>query len=230
MGDRRGPERVGVFIDGFNLYHGVRDATGHASLWLDIHKLCSSLLRPNQVIQQIHYFTAPVRNNNESMARQVTYWQALEAHCPDVQIHRGRFQEKTAECLSCHNAWRTYEEKESDVAIACELLMAAVKGDIDVAFLVSADSDFVPAIKAAKQVNPRLRVVAAMPPRRNSSELKKACNASFQIGKAKIRQAQLPDVVQRKKGTVKRPDYWASKTDEAATPGQLQKLVKRFGR
>ena len=33
-------ERVAAYIDGFNLYYGMKDAFGRKYLWLDVEALC----------------------------------------------------------------------------------------------------------------------------------------------------------------------------------------------
>jgi len=40
--------RVTVYIDGFNLYFGLRDQYGRKYLWLDLQALAESLLRAGQ--------------------------------------------------------------------------------------------------------------------------------------------------------------------------------------
>ena len=62
----------------------------------------------------------------------------------------------------------------------------------------------------AKQLNPEMFVTAAFPPKRYSAELKKLMPASFPIGMAKLRGAQLPDVVDDPHRGIswKRPAKW----------------------
>ncbi len=49
-----GAERLIVYIDGFNLYHGLHDAAGNRLLWLDIVKLATTL-RPRSALVQVKY-------------------------------------------------------------------------------------------------------------------------------------------------------------------------------
>mgnify|MGYP006892872337 CR=1 FL=1 len=41
-------ERVIAYIDGFNLYFGMKQGGWNDSLWLNVQKLASSLLKPSQ--------------------------------------------------------------------------------------------------------------------------------------------------------------------------------------
>ena len=58
------PERLLVYVDGFNLYHGMHDEYGHKYLWLDVVKLARAL-RPRsqsgagQVLHRIGAQPAP---------------------------------------------------------------------------------------------------------------------------------------------------------------------------
>jgi hypothetical protein len=94
-------QRVKAYVDGFNLYHGLKDKHGRKYLWLDLQELVFRLLKPGQRLIEVQYFTARVRNQPESEQRQATYLDALAAHCPRVNVVQGRFQEKTHECWSC---------------------------------------------------------------------------------------------------------------------------------
>jgi hypothetical protein len=56
------PILVTFVIDGFNLYHSIRDIereTGANCLWLDVHSLCTTLvsssLGPGHALEAMHY-------------------------------------------------------------------------------------------------------------------------------------------------------------------------------
>lgn len=55
-------ERIIGYIDGFNLYFGMK-TNGNNTLWLNSQALIYSLLKPNQELVHINYFTSRVRNN-----------------------------------------------------------------------------------------------------------------------------------------------------------------------
>lgn len=200
-------ERVAAYIDGFNLYYGIRQH-GRRFLWLDLEGLVRSLLKPQQQLVAVRYFTARVRNDPPAEQRQQTYLNALSAHSGLVDIRQGRFQQKTKMCRSCSNAWYEYEEKETDVSLCVSLLEDGVNGVFDTALIVSADSDMSPAIRALKRLVPGVKVLAALPPNRRSAVLGQVCDATFPIGLARVRQAQLPQVVMAGAQPLTRPDHW----------------------
>lgn len=201
--------RVVAYIDGFNLYHGIRDAYGRRFLWLDLQRLCSSLLLDDQELTATRYFTAPVRQDKAALRRQQKFWNALAASCPTLSIELGRFQQKSVACRSCHASWHSYEEKETDVAIATALVEDAARAAFDTALLVSADSDLCPAVRSVKRLHPDGRVVAAFPPRRRSDELRRVVNGSFTIAERKLKSALLPNPVHALDGKLyPRPQRW----------------------
>jgi len=62
-------ERVLAYIDGFNLYFGMREAGFHNCRWLNIRKLITNFLKPHQVLVGIKYFTSRVSNNPDKQKR-----------------------------------------------------------------------------------------------------------------------------------------------------------------
>jgi hypothetical protein len=67
--------RVIVYIDGLNLYYGVLQQVP-AEKWLDVERLCT-LLRPNDDVRLIKYFSAPVAGSADqaesALARMRSY-------------------------------------------------------------------------------------------------------------------------------------------------------------
>ncbi len=198
-----------AYVDGFNLYHGLRDRYGRRYLWLDLEHLVRRM-RPKDRIVAVRYFTALVRDDPASLARQRAYLGALSAHSGAVEIILGRYQQKTVSCRECGNAWTTYEEKETDVNIAVSLVADAAARASDVALIVSADSDLCPAIRTARSSNPSRRMVAAFPPRRSSFEIRTLIPGAFTIAASDLRNSLLPEVVNHEaEGRIyKRPGRW----------------------
>ncbi len=173
------PERVIVYIDGFNLYYGLKQANlGHAR-WLDLGLLSRRILKPNQSLVKTKYFTARVKGRDPGpRKRQAIYLQALETRT-DLEIIYGRFmRKKNGVCHRCGHRWTNWEEKMTDVNIAAHLVADAMGDRIDKAILVSGDSDLAHAIELVK-ASSAVRVVAIFPPQRSSYDLKKVVDASL---------------------------------------------------
>jgi Uncharacterized conserved protein len=199
--------RVIVYVDGFNLSYGRKERYGNRYLWLDLRKLGLHLLRPDQVLVTVRYFTARVRDDPEKFAQQRAYLGALRCQ-PGIDIIFGRFQAKKVRCRCCGSEWTSHEEKKTDVSIAVALLEDGIADRFDTAILVSADSDLCPAVQALGRQRPEARMIAAFPPARHSEELRMSCQAAFTLGEANLRQSQLPQVVERDSATYARPAAW----------------------
>jgi uncharacterized LabA/DUF88 family protein len=201
-------ERVGVYIDGYNLYYGIKAATRRRHLWLDVERLARELLTPNQQLEQVTYFTSRVRSPADSQQRQTTYLDALATHTGAVVVE-GFLQRNQVTCRACGVTTVRIEEKKTDVHIACRMLDDAHRDRIDVALLISGDSDLAPALELVAAV-PGRRIVVAFPPRRNSAELRRvARGAVVHIQEAMLRRSQLPNPVVSATGhDFHRPRYW----------------------
>jgi uncharacterized LabA/DUF88 family protein len=203
-------ERLAVYVDGFNLYHGLHDKWRCRYLWLDLVAL-GRAIRPRSNLVKVKYFTAPVLNAPDAASRQSAYQAALTVHNPGlIEIIQGRYQTKQKTCNGCRRAWTEYEEKETDVNIAVHLVSDAAQGVSDAAIIVSADSDLVPAVEMARTMNPALFIAAAFPPKRYSRELETLMPSSFHIGAPRIKQSQLPQTVtdSNSGNTWSRPQKW----------------------
>ncbi len=201
------PSRVVVYVDGFNLYYGVKQAYGRRYFWLDLQVLAESLLLPGQHLVVVRYFTANSRNDPAGGGRQADYLEALSS-CARVEVNIGRYQEQNMRCHGCGHSWVRYEEKETDVAIATSIVRDAARRSLETAIVVSADSDLLPAMRAAKEMQPTMAVVAAFPPKRHSDAIRNFVTTSFVISERKLRRAQFPMTVTGKTRTVHRPATW----------------------
>ena len=53
-------ERVIAYIDGFNLYYGLKSSGWRRYYWLNIQRLVQNLLKPNQRLILTKYFTSRI--------------------------------------------------------------------------------------------------------------------------------------------------------------------------
>lgn len=200
-------ERVVGYVDGFNVYFGLFEAGFNNCKWLNISKLVNNLLRPNQELIEIKYFTSRVSNNPDKQKRQTTYIEALES--VGIKIYYGNYQSDTTECRLCGNIWPTYHEKMTDVNIATQLLIDAYQDKYDMAMLISGDSDLVPPIKAIHELFNKKRIFVAFPPKRHNSSVALVAKGSMMIGRKKLIDSQFNEEVTKKDGYVlTRPKEW----------------------
>ena len=150
-------QRVIAYIDGFNLYFGLRSKGWKRFYWLNLQKVAQNLLRPNQVLVATKYFTAKVSSPRNKQRRQITYLEALGT-LSDFHIYYGHYLEDQVECWKCGHTYTTHHEKMTDVNVALELLTDAFQNNFDVALLISADGDLVGLVRRIKQLFPHTQV------------------------------------------------------------------------
>jgi hypothetical protein len=206
-----------VYIDGFNLYHGIiRPNRLH---WLNLEAF-ANLLNRGQPVERVLYFTAMVSatpNDQDKAHRQEAYHRALGIACPKVEIIKGQFTthrklQRVASCNTsptCAITVIVRNEKGSDVNLASRLLHDAHMNRFDRAIVVSGDSDLTEPIRlittdVAKPVwvrNPR-----DLP----SQELEDVATDYARIRPAVLQGAQLPDPVTNGIKTYQKPTKWAA--------------------
>lgn len=203
--------RVISYIDGFNLYFGLRDKGWKRYYWLDLVTLSRSLMLPKQSLQATHYFTTRIRsasNNQADKQRQDDYLDAL-ATCKNLSIHYGHYLQKSRQCRKCGSVWPDYEEKMTDVNIAVQLIADAFDDQFDTALIISADSDLTTPVRFVRGRFPQKKVVIAQPPGRNSNQLSRVATTAFQINRKKVQNSQLPKTITTPAGIVlQRPATW----------------------
>jgi uncharacterized LabA/DUF88 family protein len=211
-------QRTTFLVDGFNLYHSVkeasRDLTGASTKWLDLRRFLSSYLPAlgnNAQITEVYYFTALGLHMDArkpgSTARHKQYMDCLTS--TGVRIELGRFKRKTVWCNKCKTDTEHYEEKETDVAISAKLLELFHADACDVAVLVTGDTDLAPAIRAAQRMFPTKLVCVVFPYRRKNKELAQLVTTSIRIKKERYAQNQFPNPVVLPSGRqVSKPRSW----------------------
>jgi len=200
-------ERVVVYIDGFNMYFGMLEAGFEHCRWLNLRCLVNSLLKPDQELIAINYFTSRVSNNPDKQRRQTTYLEALEVE--EIQIYYGHYQRNTIECSRCSNIWASYNEKMTDVRIATQILIDAYQDKYDMAMLISGDSDLVPPINTVHENFKHKRVFVAFPPKRYNNSVAIVAKGSLTIGRKKLVECQFPKEVEKKDGfKLRKPKEW----------------------
>jgi uncharacterized LabA/DUF88 family protein len=202
-------QRVIAYIDGFNLYFGLKSARWQRYYWLNLQLLAQNLLQPGQRLVFTKYFTSRVSYPPEKEKRQSTFIEALET-LSDFRIFYGHYQTNPRRCIKCGNKEMIPNEKMTDVNIAVEMLSDAYQSLFDTALLVSADSDLTAPILAIKDLFPEKRVIVAFPPQRHSAQLKHLGHGFLQIGRANLAKSVFPDKIQKSDGyTLQRPTEWA---------------------
>jgi uncharacterized LabA/DUF88 family protein len=201
--------RVITYIDGFNLYFGLKSQNWERFLWLNVQAVSRNLLKTDQSLAHTKYFTSRVSLPPDKAKRQSTYIDAIQA-LADTSVYFGKYQTNPHTCRKCGHVYNAHSEKMTDVNIAVELLQDAFRDAFDSAILISADSDLIAPIEAVKKLFPTKRVIVACPPGRFSQSLCNASSAFLKIGHGVIAKSQFPDEVRTSTGFIlRRPASWA---------------------
>ena len=203
-----GLKRVSFFIDGFNVYHNLKDDSRyHKFLWLDYRKLSEYYIKSDEIIADIFYFTALAKQRGEKVVkRHRDYIAALKFM--GVETVLGRFKKKERKCKLCKSWYTGNEEKKTDVNLSLRLFVEAYKNTYDKAFIVTNDTDMVPAVEAVKNEfsDKEIGVLVPFGCKEPTKELKTVCDLQVKIFKKAVRESQLPDVLKvSDKYTVIRP-------------------------
>lgn len=200
--------RVIAYVDGYNLYYGLRDKGWKRFYWLNIQATAASLLRPEQTLVGTKYFTTIVKRPLDKNRRQMVFLEALQT-LRDFQIYYGHFLSDTIRCRKCGHTSPTHHEKMTDVNMSVELMADAFQDKFDVALVISADSDLVGPVRAVRRLFAHKRVVVAFPPGRSSDALKNAASAQIFINRDVLAKSIFPDQITKPDGFVlHRPAEW----------------------
>jgi uncharacterized LabA/DUF88 family protein len=201
-------QRVIAYVDGYNLYYGLRTKRWKWFYWLNVQSAARHLLKPHQKLVSTKYFTTVVKQPPDKRKRQAVYLEALRT-LNDFQIFYGHWLSNPITCRKCGHSYRGYHEKMTDVNIAVELMCDAFQEHLDMALLISADSDLVGPVNAIRRLFPQKRVIVAFPPARSSGALKAAAHGYTFIGRNVLSNSLFPDRVTKPDGFVlRRPSEW----------------------
>lgn len=194
-------KRVAVYVDGFNLYHALKDLKEPHLKWLDLWSLSNLLLdSEDQKLAYVKYFSTYAKWQEDRYRRHQLYVEALQVR--GVEFVAGKFKKKSVKCKVCQNEYDVREEKETDVNIGVHLVADALKDRFDRAIVISADTDLNGAVKHTRLEAQSKKISIVTPPKR------KAYNryAQFEIPLKSIRDSLLPDsIISKNNKKIKRP-------------------------
>lgn len=136
-----------IYIDGQNIHHGLADALGLDSRYLNFRKFCEEKIacaEHGKQIVAIKYYSAkyPQERDPVKHSRDADFFKVLE-EAQNIRVVEGKFripQDKTLPPV----------EKGVDVRLATDLIFDAFLSEYEVAYVLSADTDLVPAIRQIK--------------------------------------------------------------------------------
>jgi uncharacterized LabA/DUF88 family protein len=199
-------DRTIFFVDGSNFYNNLKEIGVHANP-IDIEKVAVKLAMGRNIIQIRYYIPELERSAGQAFVANRDLIAFLRTK-PLIHISLGYMQKSeepnpcAAEILEIlpttetgipgrllvllnqltqrHKTITVYEEKGVDVALACDMVEMAIEDRYDLAYLISADGDFFPAVKIAQQRGKR--VFAAGP--KIGIRLQQTCDKAIALPRA----------------------------------------------
>jgi uncharacterized LabA/DUF88 family protein len=165
-------ERVIIFIDGSNLYYGLKHQIGNTHL--DFYKFSKKLAGERHFIRT-YYYNAPVKQeqDRERHINQQKFFSNLYK-TEYLTVRMGRLETRIVKQLIEGKSYDipTWVEKGVDTSIVVDMLSMAYKNIYDTAILVSGDGDFAGALEAIKELGKHAEVAYTS----YSYHLRQACD------------------------------------------------------
>lgn len=172
-------DRAVVFIDGNNWYHSLKNLGLEDLGRLDYGKISRKLLGPRDWIATRYYIgRVPQVGNSSLYSAQRRFLASLRATDARISTHLGRLEARPVDDPAAsellhylatlrvridpgvyqdliqigtrHRKATALVEKAVDVMLAVDMVVMAERGEFDAAYLLSADGDFTPAVRAVR--------------------------------------------------------------------------------
>lgn len=154
--------RVIGYVDGMNFYETSKAYNYYPMGWCNWTETIRAHRHATTV--EIRYFTTKLMKRSRARAdRQELHLRAMR-EVAQAEIIFGRQKKSALTCPKCGHSDDRTSEKETDINLALNLLEDAIDRRFDVACIVSADTDFVPAVRASLRRNPAARIDVLFPP------------------------------------------------------------------
>ena len=181
------PERCAIFIDGAYLFHILRNE--FAGTRINFGLLSLALSAGKNLLRTYYYSALPYQSNpptvSESrlLARNRQFFSALSL-LPRYTVKLGRTERRGVN----PDGAPVFEQKRVDILLAVDLVKLSADGHIQQAIVIAGDSDFIPAISAAKSDGV---VVTLYQGRNPHSELLEEVDEHYRIEQALIDSVRL---------------------------------------
>ena len=176
------PGRVAIFIDGAYLQHTLRREFGAARI--RYQEFSKAAAGESDILRTYYYDCPPYQGNpptepeKERYSRFRSFVTALE-RLPRYTVRLGRLAYRGLD----RDGNKVYEQKRVDILLGVDMVQLAAKQNIQEAILVAGDSDFIPAVVAAKSEGVLVRLFHGAKPH---NDLWQECDERTQLTSAFI--------------------------------------------
>lgn len=181
-------ERLAIFIDGAYLEKVLQHEFG--GIRVDLGKLAQELSQRYSLLRTYYYHCPPYQSSPptpeeiDRKQRKDRFFRSLE-QLPRFQVRLGKLAFRGQDV----NGKPIFHQKRADLMLGVDLVQLSATRQIQAAVILAGDSDFVPAVEAAKQNGVLIRLVHG--PASNSAasvhqELWGICDERQEIDRAMI--------------------------------------------
>ena len=178
-------QRAIVFVDGNNWYHGLRALGFHGLGFFDLAKISRKLVRDRDWRATRYYIGHVERASSPRLhADQRRFLARILRSDERISVHLGRLEARLVESVAAkelqqflgrltvridpnvhrelaalarrHRITTIMVEKAVDVMLAVDLVILAERNSFDVAYLLSGDGDFTPAVEAVRALGKKV--------------------------------------------------------------------------
>lgn len=181
------PNRAAIFIDGAYLSNVLLYEHNRAKI--DYGALARELSQDSEILRTYYYDCPPFQSNEPTQEERTRYsaWRkfytALE-NLPRFECRLGRLAYRGTD----EEGKPIYIQKRVDILLGIDFMSLSAKHRIEEAVLLAGDSDFIPAVEAAKSEGVSVKLVHGTSP---SKDLLQAVDERKQLDNALIQSVQL---------------------------------------
>jgi NYN domain len=160
--------RAALYVDGFNLYHAVKDLNAPFLKWYNLWRLGEIIIpSASEQLVRVVFCSAHYPGDSHKRWRQDQFLNALRN--VGVECLLGHYIHEDRYCKNCSHVWRKPTEKASDLNLGLSLITDAWNDIFDRAYLLTADSDQAATARFLRQTVKGKSLITVAPPGRNFS-------------------------------------------------------------
>lgn len=194
------PIRAALYVDGFNLYHAIKDLHAPFLKWCNLWRLGEVIIPSHsETLVKVVLCTAYYPGDPQKRWRHDQYLNALRNVGVDCVL--GHYIREERDCRQCGHVWEQPNEKASDLNLGLSLITDARDDVFDRAYLLTADSDQAATARFLKETVAGKSLITVAPPGRNfSANIEKFADGRIAITRAHLERSVLPQIVLGKDG------------------------------
>ena len=192
-------QRAAFYIDGFNLYHPIREMG-------EPHLKCANLWKLGEIICEPH----------GARLVKTVFCTAVPTHLPDSRDRHNTFnaaqRANGVEVIAGHHIHdgEKWNEKQSDINVALHLMLDGIDDKYDIAILLSADSDQAATAKLFCERFPDKKLLGVAPPTKAvPNKVQPFCFAHFALSRLTLERCIMGETVAGRTGPISRPAAYA---------------------